>query len=247
MKADYTHLQVILDRTGSMESIRDDIIGGFNSFLEQQRHLPGQTTLTLVQFDSQDPYEILHHWRLIEQVPPLTTKTYVPRASTPLYDCLGQGIEHLSEDLSGIPEPERPEQVLMVIITDGKENASCRYSRRQVQQMVQQKKAQGWQFVFLSADLDAILDAEVDGVAYDSSLAFDKTGAGVDMAYRALSEEVRRTKTSADKKVAFSEEARRQQKLEQERSQRRPKSPQSGSSTEKSQGDAPSSENQAEK
>jgi len=69
MKDDYTHSTVVLDRTGSMESIRDDTIGGFNAFLEKQKAEPGSATLTLVQFDSQDPYEVIHRFKPIEQVP----------------------------------------------------------------------------------------------------------------------------------------------------------------------------------
>lgn len=93
MKQNYTHFTVILDQTGSMETIRDDMIGGFNAFLEKQKAEPGTATLTLVQFDSQDPYDIIHRFKPIEDVPKLTRKTYVPRASTPLLDALGRGIK----------------------------------------------------------------------------------------------------------------------------------------------------------
>ena len=79
MRQDYTHLAVILDRTGSMESIRDDTIGGFNAFLEEQQQQPGYATLTLVQFDTQDPYEVIHRLRPINEIPKLTRATYVPR------------------------------------------------------------------------------------------------------------------------------------------------------------------------
>jgi hypothetical protein len=75
----YTHIAVILDRTGSMESIRDDTIGGFNAFLSQQKAEPGLATLTLVQFDSQDPYEVIHQYMLLGKVPDLTRETFVPR------------------------------------------------------------------------------------------------------------------------------------------------------------------------
>jgi hypothetical protein len=82
MKPDYTHMAVILDRTGSMESIRDDTIGGFNAFLNEQKQQPGKATLTLVQFDSQDPYEVIHQVKTIQEVSELTKKTYVPRATS---------------------------------------------------------------------------------------------------------------------------------------------------------------------
>ncbi len=72
MRRDYTHISVILDRTGSMESIRDDTIGGFNAFLKQQQAEPGYATMTLVQFDSQDPYEVLQRLQVLSNVPELT-------------------------------------------------------------------------------------------------------------------------------------------------------------------------------
>ena len=89
MKSGYTHISVILDRTGSMEPIRDDIIGGFNSFLEQQKAEPGHATLTLVQFDSEDPYEVIHSFEPLDEIPKLSRETFIPRASTPLFDAVG--------------------------------------------------------------------------------------------------------------------------------------------------------------
>ena len=98
---DYTHIAVILDRTGSMESIRDDTIGGFNAFLNEQKQQPSKATLTLVQFDSQDPYEVIHQVKTIKEVPELTKETYVPRATTPLLDAIGRGINDLEKCLCG--------------------------------------------------------------------------------------------------------------------------------------------------
>lgn len=75
-----------------MEPIRDDTIGGFNSFLEQQKGSEGFITMTLAQFDSQDPYELIYDFKNIDEVQPLTRKTFVPRSSTPLYDAMGKAI-----------------------------------------------------------------------------------------------------------------------------------------------------------
>ncbi len=79
MHDSYTHITVILDRTGSMQSIRDDVIGGFNAFLQEQQALPGKATLTLVQFDSQAPYEVLCRFLSVKEAKPLTPGTYVPQ------------------------------------------------------------------------------------------------------------------------------------------------------------------------
>jgi len=129
MNQNYTHMSVILDRTGSMESIRDDVIGGFNAFLHDQQQQEGKATLTLVQFDTQDPYEVVHHWKDIKAVPDLDRNTYVPRASTPLYDTIGRGIIDLEASIAKLPESDRPSQVMMVIITDGQENSSREFTK----------------------------------------------------------------------------------------------------------------------
>lgn len=105
---DQSHITVILDRTGSMMEIRDDVIGGFNAFLAEQQAASTPATFTLVQFDSQDPYEVLHHDRPIAEVTPLTPEQYLPRASTPLYDAMGRGILDLeSREVGGREEGGR--------------------------------------------------------------------------------------------------------------------------------------------
>ena len=92
MQSDYPHISVILDRSGSMEAIRDDIIGGFNAYIARQQAQPGQATLTLVQFDHQDPYEVVHQFRALASVPRLDCETFVPRGRTPLLDAMARGM-----------------------------------------------------------------------------------------------------------------------------------------------------------
>ena len=192
MNEEYTHISVILDRTGSMESIRDDTIGGFNTFLNEQKSQTGKATLTLVQFDTQDPYEVIHQFTPITEVPTLTRETYVPRASTPLLDAIGRGIHDLDHRIGTLAEAQRPSRVVLVIITDGQENASREFRRDQIVKMIQEKQAQsGWQFVFLSANLESINDALAYGVHAAASMAYDKTATGVSAAWKSLSSKTR--------------------------------------------------------
>ena len=142
MKNDYTHLTVILDRTGSMESIRDDTIGGFNSFLEEQQKLPGQATITLVQFDSQDPYEVICRFTPALEVPKLNREMYVPRAQTPLLDAIGRGVNDLEASLAKLADNARPSKVVLAIVTDGQENASREFTRVQIVKMMDMKDDQ---------------------------------------------------------------------------------------------------------
>lgn len=188
MKQDYTHITVILDRTGSMQDIRDDIIGGFNTFLEQQQQQAGTATMTLVQFDSKDPYEVIYSFRSIKEISPLTSKTYIPRASTNLFDAIGHGIIDLETQLSRLKAEEYPSKILFVIVTDGKENASTKFSRQQVNKMIEQKKEEGWEFLFLSSDIEAIEDAKSVGVDQKSVMAFQKDQEGTQLAWARLSD-----------------------------------------------------------
>ena len=204
MKKDYIHISVILDRTGSMESIRDDTIGGFNAFLEDQQSQPGTATLTLVQFDTEDPYEVVHHYLPIGDAPKLTRKTYVPRGGTPLLDALGRGINDLEKGISDLAEEERPSKVVMVVITDGHENSSKEFKKDQILKMVKERTDKDdWQFVFLSADLDGIDDARASGFVYDSSLLFDKSGKGARDAWSSLSKRTSEYRSDRAKKIGF--------------------------------------------
>ncbi len=208
MKRDYTHISVILDRTGSMESIRDDTIGGCNAFLGEQKVESGTATLTLVQFDSQDPYEVIHRFKKIEEIPELTRETYVPRATTPLLDALGRGINDLEESLSKLEEADRPSKIIMVVVTDGQENASVEFTKDQVEKMIKEKTDDSsWEFVFLSADLEAIGDAMAYGIAGSKALLFRKNG-GSAGAWAALSKSASDYRSSRSKSMGFKDEDR---------------------------------------
>jgi hypothetical protein len=186
-QGDRTHFSVILDRTGSMESIREDTIGGFNGFLREQQAQPSPATLTLVQFDSQDPYEVLQKFAPIGQVPPLTPATYVPRASTPLFDAIGRGINDLAARLDAMGAEQRPARIVFVIVTDGQENASQEFTGEKVRAMLDERRKAGWQFVFLSADEKAIRDGGCLGVTEDYSMAVEKDSHGTQRMWRAIS------------------------------------------------------------
>ncbi len=216
MHDSYTHITVILDRTGSMQSIRDDVIGGFNAFLQEQQALPGKATLTLVQFDSQAPYEVLCRFLSVKEAKPLTPGTYVPRAGTPLLDALGQGIHDLALALADMAEG-RPDKVVFVAITDGQENASREYAE-QIVALIEEKQAAGWEFVFLSADLEAIGEAMRVGFAAHHTLA-DKDAAGTRNAWRATSKNIAELRRMRKADLSFEDEDRAQQRSERRRKQ----------------------------
>jgi len=204
MNTEHTHISVILDRSGSMERIRDDTIGGCNRFLTDQKSQPGTATVTLVQFDTQDPFEVIHHFKPIAGIPELTRGTFVPRASTPLLDAVGRGINDLEKSLADLKEDERPSRVIVVILTDGQENSSREFDKQQIETMIKAKTdAHAWQFVFLSADLAAIRDATSLGIHPDSALLFEKSGKGTAAAWAVLSQRTSDYRSARKNKIGF--------------------------------------------
>lgn len=178
------HLYVLLDRSGSMASIADDVVGGFNHLLAEQQADGGDALLTLVQFDSHDPQEVLIDAVPVREVTPLEAGTFQPRASTPLLDATGRLLARAGQRVRQRSDAGLPaEEILVVSITDGHENASCELTLDQVRQMVDRRTAEGWTFVFLSAALDVY--AEAGGLGYDvrstQSFAADPLSTGTAM------------------------------------------------------------------
>jgi Mg-chelatase subunit ChlD len=127
-------ITVVLDRSGSMASIASDVVGGFNHFVTDQQVQPGECRLTLVQFDHE--CEVVYAGRPIAEAPSLTAETFEPRGTTALLDAIGRTIDATGERLRALPEPDRPDRVLLVVITDGLENASIDYNRSRVFDMI---------------------------------------------------------------------------------------------------------------
>lgn len=163
MRTELTDITMVIDRSGSMQSIQADAEGGINSFIERQKQEPGETLLTLVQFDHQ--YEFVHSGVPIGQVPAFTL---MPRGSTALLDAVGRAINETGARLAAMPESQRPALVVFVIVTDGAENSSCEFTRDQIRTMVEhQQSAYKWQFTFLAANQDAFAAGGAMGIAQD--------------------------------------------------------------------------------
>lgn len=145
----------VIDRSGSMAPCQDDAIGGFNTFLKDQREAKiGECRLTLVLFDHE--YNVLYDGKPIEEVPELNHDTYQPRGATALLDAIGQAINVVGERLHKTPEGRRPGAVIFVVLTDGYENASREFSYSTIQRMIkEQTDRYSWQFVFLGQSIDA--------------------------------------------------------------------------------------------
>jgi len=177
------HLYVLLDRSGSMQAIAGDVIGGFNQLLADQQADGRDARMTLVEFDSQDPEHVIADAVPVLEVVPLTAATFVPRGGTPLLDATGRVIGRASAHAAqrvadGLPA----EDVTIVTITDGQENQSRELTLDQVRSLIEAKQAAGWAFAFLSAGLDAYGEAGRLGHDIRSTKAFSHSGAGARMA-----------------------------------------------------------------
>lgn len=161
MRNDLTEILVVLDRSGSMAVIEADMRGGFDSFVAEQRKVPGECRLTLVQFDNE--YEVVYADKPIEHVRPLVL---IPRGTTALHDALGRSIQALGDRLNARAQFERPGKVVVLIITDGLENASSEFTGPTVARMVKhQQEKYDWAFVFLGADQQTALAAAELGIS----------------------------------------------------------------------------------
>jgi len=154
MKKDLTEIVIVLDESGSMGSVKNDTIGGFNEFLSSQKKIKGSANVTFVKFS--DYYKVVNDGTDIKHVAELNESSYTPSFSTALLDAVGKTINSVGNRLADTPENKRPEKVIVAIITDGFENASREFTRLQISDMVKhQREKYDWEFLFLGADIDA--------------------------------------------------------------------------------------------
>lgn len=184
-----TELIFILDRSGSMSGLEKDTIGGFNSLIEKQRREENKALVSTVLFDSE--YELIHDRLALEQVPKMTEKEYFVRGCTALLDAVGETVEHIAKIHKYSRPEDVPEKTLFVITTDGLENSSHRYNAEQVKKLVKQKQEEnGWEFLFLGANIDAIDAAETIGIRPERAANYCSDERGTELNYRVLSKAV---------------------------------------------------------
>lgn len=158
MNPNLTEIIFILDRSGSMAGLEADTIGGYNQFLKEQAAKPGELRVTAVLFDNE--YECLYQSVRPENAG-LSDRQYFVRGCTALYDAVGRAVDDTGRRLARTPEPDRPSRVIVVITTDGYENASRMYSHPQIQKMIRhQQEKYSWEFLFFGANIDVADVAE---------------------------------------------------------------------------------------
>jgi uncharacterized protein YegL len=188
MRNDLTEVVAILDRSGSMEQLTNDTIGGYNSFIEGQKNVSGEVNLTTVLFD--DKYEVLHNRVNLRNISKITNKEYFARGSTALFDALGKTINDIGKKLRDTPEKDRPGKVIFFIITDGYENASKEFSGEKIKEMIElQRNKYSWEFIFFGANIDST--AVGDSIGIKNAYNYTATEDCAPLAFEAASMAVR--------------------------------------------------------
>ncbi|MBQ9413988.1 MAG: VWA domain-containing protein [Clostridia bacterium] len=199
-----TELVFILDRSGSMGGLESDTIGGFNGLIEKQKKEEGACYVSTVLFDNVS--EVLHDRVPLAEIPAMTDKDYYVRGCTALIDAIGGAVKHIA-DIHKYARPEDvPAHTMFVIITDGMENASHRFSSRQVKRMIEQKKEIGWEFLFIGANIDAVETARHFGIDDERAVDYCADASGTAAVYHAVGKAVGKMRACCALERNWSEE-----------------------------------------
>ena len=179
-----TEIIFVIDKSGSMSHLAGDTIGGFNGFIKSQQVLDGKATLTTVLFDN--TWKIIHDGIDIREVKPMTTSDYIAGGATAMLDAIGEIINRVQDRHDELGS-EKPDKVIFVITTDGEENSSHKFNKRQIEKMIKhQTNGHGWEFMFLGANMDAVKEAESIGISSNRSVTYDYSAKGIDTIYTTM-------------------------------------------------------------
>ena len=189
MKKGLTELVMIIDRSGSMSGLEADTIGGFNSMIEKQKKEEGEAYVSVVLFD--DRSQVLYDRVEIQKVEPMNDKQYYVRGCTALLDAVGSAIHHIGNVHKYAREEDVPEKTIMIITTDGMENASRLYTYDKVKRMIErQKERYHWEFMFLGANIDAVKEAGRFGISASRAVRYEHDSVGTKLNYAVVSDVV---------------------------------------------------------
>lgn len=179
----HTEIVFLIDKSGSMGRLKNDTIGGFNSFVDSQKD-DTKTTLTTVLFDT--TWKILHDGLDVYEVEEMTKKDYIPGGGTAMLDAIGETINTVQDRHDDMGDA-KPDNVLFVITTDGEENSSRKFTKADIERMIKhQTNGHGWEFIFLGANMDAVKEATSIGIDATKIASYVWTGQGTDALYRTV-------------------------------------------------------------
>ena len=204
MNAELTELVFILDRSGSMNGLESDTIGGFNGMISKQKSEGEKVNVTTVLFD--DEVEIIHDRFPIDIVESLTEKDYFVRGCTALLDAVGTSIKKIENVQNRLPEEHKAGKVLFVITTDGHENSSVEYTYADIKKMIEAKKECGWEFLFLGANIDAGKEANKIGIAENRSVTYENDHDGVALNFETVGKTIRKAVRSKNSSIIIDDD-----------------------------------------
>lgn len=194
MNKELTEVVFIIDESGSMHGLEADTVGGFNSTVDKQKKLEGECLVSTVMFNTRS--RVIHDRVNIKNIDKMTDSDYRPSGSTALIDALGDSIRHIKMVHRYIREEDVPSKTMFVITTDGMENASRKYSLSEVKKMIEERKENGWEFVFLAANIDASETARSYGIDADSCVDYVNDAEGNAIKYACMCEAITSVRTS---------------------------------------------------
>ncbi|MBP5260748.1 MAG: VWA domain-containing protein [Clostridiales bacterium] len=180
-----TEIVFILDRSGSMAGLESDTIGGFNAMITKQREEEGEAYVSTILFDNDS--KVIHDRVPVDKVPNMTSKDYQVGGCTALLDAIGGAIKHISTIHKYARKTDVPAHTIFIITTDGMENASRKYSSSKVKEMIEERKKNGWEFLFLGANIDAVETASQIGIEEDRAAQFHNDSRGCEVNFGAMS------------------------------------------------------------
>ena len=200
-----TELVFILDRSGSMSGLEGDTIGGFNSLIEKQKKQDGECFVTTVLFDNE--LETIHDRAELCEIKPMTEDDYTVRGCTALIDAIGSTIEHIERIHKYARAEDVPEHTMFVIMTDGLENASRKFSSKKVKKMIERRKeADGWEFLFIGANIDAVETAADFGIGRERAVNYHADKRGTSVVYETVAKAVGAVRASKPLAESWSKE-----------------------------------------
>ena len=189
MKENLTELVFILDKSGSMSGLEKDTIGGFNSFIKKQKEEAGDAILSTILFSNR--FDVLHDRINIKEVKELTDKDYFASGCTALLDAIGYSIKHIMKVHNELKDEDKPSKTLFVITTDGLENASTEFRYHQINQLINKTKEEGFEYLFLGANIDAKCEASKMGIKKENAVNYNCDEDGIDICYGVLNTAVK--------------------------------------------------------
>ena len=195
-----TEIIAILDRSGSMKHILDDMIGGFNTFLEDQKKIEGNCNITVVLFD--DLYEVLHDNVDIKKINPITNRNWTARGMTSLNDAIGKTIATVQD--RHLKSKDKPAKVLVCVVTDGQENSSRVYKREDIKLLISAKEKDNWSFLYLAANQDAFGVGDTMGFKGGNTINFNANAAGSQFVNTTLSNSAKLYRSVSTKSANYS-------------------------------------------